>query len=380
MYTACLRHRFFALIALMVVGLIAAPSPGFAQQPAGPELRDRLNRLERDLRTLNREVYRGALPGSSSTTAPRAPVASQAGRPPTQDGGSSAFASRVEQRISQMESDLRAVTGTMEKMIHDLSQVSQRLDKLVGDVDFRLSRLEAAPRPPATVGGAVPRQLPAQPQISGVPAAPGVQQVGPGSGGPVFSTGPRTLGTISGRDLSAVAAGTPGQPSANTRQSSNSISGAIAPNTVARAAPVAAPPAKPTLLPKGTPREQYNYSFSLLRQADYTKAAAAFQEFVETHPKDPLTPNAQYWLGETYYVRGAYAEAADIFLSGYQSTPKGQKAPDSLLKLGMSLIALDKKAEACATFDKLTADFPKAPSNVRRVLDRQRTRAACGTN
>ena len=59
----------------------------------------------------------------------------------------------------------------------------------------------------------------------------------------------------------------------------------------------------------------------------------------------------------TYYVRAAYVQAAEVFLEGYRSDPKGTKAPDSLLKLGMSLSGLDKKREACAAFNKLIKDY-----------------------
>ena len=66
-------------------------------------------------------------------------------------------------------------------------------------------------------------------------------------------------------------------------------------------------------------KEQYNYAFGLLRQANYDKAELALQEFVKLHPKEALTSNARYWLGETFYVRAAYVQAAEVFLEGYQA-------------------------------------------------------------
>jgi TolA-binding protein len=82
-------------------------------------------------------------------------------------------------------------------------------------------------------------------------------------------------------------------------------------------------------------------------------------------------------MGETYYVRKDYSSAARVFLEAYQKDQKGTKAPDTLLKLGMSLTNLDKKKEACATFDKLGKDFPDASANIKRTLPRERTRAGC---
>ena len=67
-------------------------------------------------------------------------------------------------------------------------------------------------------------------------------------------------------------------------------------------------------------------------------------------PQDYLAGNAQYWMGETYYVRGRYQDAAVTFAEGYQKYPTNSKAPDNLLKLGMSLGQLGKKADACVAF------------------------------
>ena len=143
-------------------------------------------------------------------------------------------------------------------------------------------------------------------------------------------------------------------------------------------APAPAPLAKAlAVLPQGTAKEQYKYAFGLLRQANYDKAELALQEFVKLHPKDTLAGNARYWLGETYYVRAAYVQAAEAFLESYQTAPKGAKATDSLLKLGMSLGGLDKKREACAAFDKLLKDFKTISAGVRNTVTREKQKNDC---
>jgi tol-pal system protein YbgF len=132
------------------------------------------------------------------------------------------------------------------------------------------------------------------------------------------------------------------------------------------------------VLPAGSEMDQYNYAFSLLRKADYDGAEAAFNEFITVHPDSQLSGNAYYWLGETYYVRTRYNDAAIAFLKGYQRFPNGEKAPDNLLKLGMSLARLDnKKAEACATFGELKSKFPDAPQTVRDKAAQESSAAGC---
>jgi tol-pal system protein YbgF len=103
-----------------------------------------------------------------------------------------------------------------------------------------------------------------------------------------------------------------------------------------------------------------------LKQAKYPDAEAAFKAFVDAHPQDQMAGNAQYWLGETYYARGKYMEAATAFAEGYKRYPKNSKAPDALLKLGMSLARADQKQNACVALAQLGHDFPHAAASVRQ--------------
>ena len=130
-------------------------------------------------------------------------------------------------------------------------------------------------------------------------------------------------------------------------------------------------------LPQGSPEAQYKFATDFLRRGDYVRAGQAFAEFVKAHPQHPLASNAQYWLGETYYVRQLYAQSAAAFLAGYRRDPKGDKAPADLLKLGMSLIGLKKPQEACAVFKQLAAQYPHAEPRIKQYAARERARAKC---
>ena len=110
---------------------------------------------------------------------------------------------------------------------------------------------------------------------------------------------------------------------------------------------------------------------------DDDRAEQAFRDFLGRYPKSQLAGNAQYWLGETYYVRGQYKEAADAFLTGYKSYRKGQKAPESLLRLAMSLNRLNQSKTACTALQALASEFPDAPARVRETADKERSRAGC---
>ena len=297
-----------------------------ARAQTGNDLRpllDRLDRLERDMNLLQRQVYRGTSPGGAPV--PMSPADTQA-------------AVNSEVRFSQLDDQMRGLTGQIEEITYNLAQMKRRLDTLASDIDQRLSALERGP------------------------AAGGVAAAAPAAG----AADPRALAAAPPKGAGA----NPAEPA-----SQSGVLGRIGGDQAAAAPPArAAAAAAPA---SGTPQEQYNYAFGLLRQANYPAAEQSLRAFVQRYPNDPLAGNAQYWLGETYYVRQDYNNAATVFAEGYQKYPKGGKAADNLLKLGMSLGQLGQKADACRAFARLDRDFPGALSNVKERAADEKKRLAC---
>ena len=124
-------------------------------------------------------------------------------------------------------------------------------------------------------------------------------------------------------------------------------------------------------------QSQYETAYGLLLQQDYGAAQTSFAEFLKNNPRSPLAGNAQYWLGETFYVRGQYKSAAGAFLKGYRQFSRSNKAPDSLLKLAMSLDKLDQRAAACSSLSELGQKYPQAAAHVRRRASQERSRLRC---
>ena len=309
-------------------GAMAPPAGAQGSSDMAPLL-DRMQRLERDLQTLNVQIARGAM----------APVAREGGAGPgAAQPLAPASAASLQIRLGALEEELRAVTGAFENFSHQVQLLNQRLDKLTGDLDYRLGALERGGAPGAPRGQASP--LP--PAVETAPP-PGARE--------------GVLGSVSERELSPQA-------------------GAAAPARPALA-PGASPAKAPGILPPGPAKDQYAFAFGLLRQANYDQAELALAEFVKTHPDDPLAGNARYWLGEAYYVRGNHLKAAEVFAENYKLDPKGAKAPDTLLKLGMSLAILDKGQQACITYGELRKKFPDAPPAIKTNLERERKRLSC---
>ncbi|MCY4098078.1 MAG: tol-pal system protein YbgF [Rhodospirillales bacterium] len=214
---------------------------------------------------------------------------------------------RQERRLQELEDSLRAVTGRMEENRHLLDQLHRQLQQF--------EETQAVP------GDALPPPLPA-PTADTVPAAP------------VVGTGPEAENAVAQDPPSGSATEVPGPVTATQFDDEET---------------------------------SYRQAYELLVRADYAAAEAAFRDFIRRYPNGTLTDNAYYWLGESHYVREQYAEAAAEFARGFRSAPDKQKAPDILLKLGLSLIALGKNDDACEAFRRLGLDFPDAS---KRILDR----------
>ena len=114
------------------------------------------------------------------------------------------------------------------------------------------------------------------------------------------------------------------------------------------------------ILPEGDELGQYEYAMNLLKQGDYETAEKAFIEFISVGSDSKLLSNSNFWLAETYYVRENYKDAAKSYLNLYQKYPEAQKAPNALLKLGISLVNMDQREQGCVTFLKLQETFPSA--------------------
>ncbi len=298
------------LLAAVLAGSAILSAPALAQMDM-TNMSNRLSRLENELQTLSRQVYRGG-------PAPAGSAVGGVGMP-------SGVAADFEVRLSRLETEIRTLTGQYEEATFGVAQLRDRLDKLSSDIDFRLSQMEA--------------------KLNAAPEA-----------------GSET-------------------PPAATQQQSSTASGKAAPTSSAAAAP-AKPAAKnggqqQAALTQGSPQEQYDRAFGLMRNADYENAEAELTQFLKKNGDNSLAPNARYWLGETYYVRGKFSEAAMAFAEGYQKSPKGPKAADNLLKLGMSLGQLKQKNDACVAFKQLAAEFPDAPATVKRRAEQERGRLSC---
>ena len=125
-----------------------------------------------------------------------------------------------------------------------------------------------------------------------------------------------------------------------------------------------------------TPDDLFLRSEKALLQLQYADAESGFREFVSKYPEHNLAGSAEFKLGETFWAQQNYGDAAQAYMSSYKQYPKGRRAPDSLLKLGLSLARLGQKDQACTTMGSVDAEFPNAVE-VKKRAQAEFKRAGC---
>lgn len=168
---------------------------------------------------------------------------------------------------------------------------------------------------------------------------------------------PTTPPTASGQAI------TDEQPSAYSRTPPEPVQAPAAVNPPAAAstppaverAP-AAPPARPTA--GGTEQADFDVALGKLREGNYQEATTGFQHFLSTYPTSHLAGDAQYWLGESYYVSRDYNRAKEAFINLGLHYPQSARLPDALLKLGYIYGELGDTARAQEVLQKLVQVYP----------------------
>jgi len=226
------------------------------------------------------------------------------------------------QKINSLQQNLRDLRGQIETQSHRLDELRKRQRNLYSDLDRRLRDLEVAQKnQPAQSGG-------------------GTSGESGGSGGSSAAAGAAAdaSGAASGGGGSSSASGGGGSGSAQGNGDSTAAQGN---NNSAEAE-----------------RKDYDAAFELLKDGRYDDAAQAFRTFLQNHPKGPYADNAQYWLGESYYVTREFDKALAAFRGVAQKYPDSAKLPDARLKAGYTLYELGHMDEAKSTLQKVIRDYP----------------------
>jgi len=261
----------------------------------------------------------------------------------------------LNQRENDIEDQIRRLTGQIEVLNHRIDEMSQRLEIMKKEYDYKLCTMSAQQLAGAGQPSAVPCGSDGQPPP---PAAYNAPPQGAQNGPPPQPTGvtrlappPGVLGTLPQQDAANIPA-----PQPNPQQTNEPP-----------------PPAQPV----NDPHAQYEAAMTLLAKQDYDAAISAFRAFVDANPKDPAVPDALYWMGSASYVQKDFAGAAHSFAEIVAKYPTNKHGPESMLKLGQSLIAMNQKDQGCTTLRALPSKYPGASRSVISQSEAVRRAGGC---
>lgn len=308
-------------------------------------------------------------------------------------------------RIERLEGQLRSMTGQIEQLQYQNRQLQEQMQRggapAGGETrpqPQRRSEAGTAPAAPLPLRGGrndafdpdldrdapgAPRvigALPDQPRGGRLPQGP-IDSMGPpiidegddDGGGPIDLTNPN--GRMSNGGLSRQPAGQP------IRQGSISSAPLPAPAPGPQQMPPSAPPVGAgdqvaALPPVSGPRSEFDQAVATFKKGQLEQAEGEFRGFIGRYPTGRLTPEATYYLGETFSRRNRHREAAEQFLKVSTDFPKSGSVPQSLYRLGQSLDKLGAKEQACAAWSEVGRK-PQISASLRNAADREYKRAQC---
>ena len=239
----------------------------------------------------------------------------------------------LNQRVQDLEESLRRSTGQNEALTHTIQELDAKIDRQKKDFEYRLCQLAAQQLGAAPTADGDQTALPcdqnrassaaiANFQANNMP----VQSPPPSSGIVHLAPPPGVLGTLPASKVASLGA----PPAASNPQT----------------------------------RAQFDSALNLLAKARYDEARASFRSFADANPTDDLASQAIYWIGDIDFVQKDYTGAAHAFAEQIKKYPTSTRGPDSMLKLGQSLIALGQTKEGCMTLGALSSKYPTASKTV----------------
>ena len=297
----------------------------FAQQDKMNELLDKLEKIQKDIQTLEKAVYTKNVNLPSDNILLNEALTKQLSK------------------ISELEKQIQQMTQRYEENSYQLQQLTDKLNKVSNDNQLRLQQLENNKFASDKVSS--PKEVIEEKKIS-----------------PPKISNQNVLNKEEVEETNADEDNSLKDKSVNT----GSVKLKEKPNK-----------AQAKILPKASAAERYKFAMNIMKSGDFEKAEIAFKEFVDAHAKHELAGSAQFWYGETFYIRQLYEDAAVAFLDGYQKYPNSPKAPENLLKLGVTLAELGETEQGCKMIANLKKAYPKTDASILQKSSYEKKRFNC---
>ncbi len=257
-------------------------------------------------------------------------------------------------RVDQMQDQIRQLTGQIEQLNYQLKQLQTQRKQAAADVPLNEAPAKRAKSAPVTQEANLDANGQGLEQIAEVPLqGPTLNGMGPvAAQQTTLAPPPAPLGmtksakTGDGGFQGKVIVGPSG-----TAVAEGSAPVAGQQMAIAQPAAISAPE---------TPDDLFQRNYQAFMQLRYPEAEAGFKEFITKYPDHGMAGSAGFWLGEAYWAEQNFAAAAQAYQDSYKRNSKGRRAPDSLLKLGLSLSRLGQKDQACTLIAAVDSEYPNA--------------------
>ncbi|MBL4890609.1 MAG: tol-pal system protein YbgF [Rhizobiaceae bacterium] len=316
------------------------------------------------------------------------------------NGGNVALAQSADSayRVNELEEQVRQLNGRVEDLNFQLLEMQELVRKMQQDNEFRFQELEdqgnaggGAAKKRSTIGDLIkpsksglPSDLPEGEKRLGKPrpSERTASVVSPDGNAIKASREPRMIDGVEIYDGSQDEAGTIAKSlgtitfDANGNYIEDTIAGPIdltkrlyggSDSNVRLAVPQDAD-------------ELYSLGYSYIQSGDYSLAEESFADFLLRFPEHAKVPDVNFWLGESHFARGQYRKSARIFLNSHRSWPNARLAPQTLLKLGVSVAGLNQRELACATYAEVGQKYPDSSIIVKRNVKVEQRAARCSVN
>lgn len=285
-------------------------------------------------------------------------------------------------RIQELEDLIRTLTGRVEGLEFQLTQMQTQLAKQAEDNEFRFQELEGGaggkPQAAAPTDGVTPSDTLPQTSAQQTPA-----QQPPAQEAPAVAATPEAPAAAAPMDDLPLA-DLNGEPMDALGDSADPLlkGGIDQLGTISGEDPLGSRPLDLSLggggeISSGDAKAQYDAGYDAMTRGDYAFASDQFQQFVALYPDDPQTPDAINWLGEALIQQGQFTDAAQVLADGYTKHKDSKRAPDMMLKLGVALIGADQVDVGCRTFYTLKQRYPQLSPAFTQRLDEEAQKAKC---
>ncbi|NCV22664.1 MAG: tol-pal system protein YbgF [Proteobacteria bacterium] len=318
------KKKFF--LQILVIFFFANIS--FAQQDKMNELLDRLEKIQKDIQTLEKAVY-----SKNPTLSSDNVIVNEA-------------LTRQLTKISELEKQIQEMTSKFEENNYKIQQLSDRLNRVSNDNQIRLQQLEN--------NKVVSDKVNPSKEVTIEKKTPPIKK--------------NETNILNSEEVIVEEEISSDKEKINQEKIVES-------ENIKLKEKVNKPKTK--VLPKVSISEQYKYAMNIMKSGDFEKAEIAFKEFVDTHSKHELAGSAQFWYAETFYIRQLYDDAAVAFLEGYQKYPNSPKAPENLLKLGVTLAELGEIDQGCKMIMNLKKAYPKTDASILQKSSYEKKRFNC---